>query len=102
MNNNSKGWRAVTGRLPVVHLAGTAYFLDERLGELRRTENPNQRILLRTWAGRSALRVVKWSSCRRCGLRLGFVGTSGAEPIRCHACGQEITPAAELSDEHLG
>jgi hypothetical protein len=74
-------------RLPIVEWEGVAYFIDERLRELRAVTNVHHRVEFGSATGRAMLRNTGIVTCARCGREFGIaLRRLGAGGTVCPAC----------------
>ena len=77
------------GMLPMVIVEGTAYFVDERLQELREVENPAISVPFDSPHGCRLRRSAGLVSCPDCGT-MNIAHAPNADRFPCQACGQRL------------
>ena len=77
------------GMLPMAIVEGTAYFVDQRLEELREVENPAISIAFDSPRGCRLRRAAGIFECPDCGT-LNVAGAPAGGATACQGCGQRL------------
>ena len=72
--------------LPVVHLQGTDYFVDERLRQFREVTNPHHYIDFDSETGKRMLGEFYVVKCPSCGLEVGIPRHTTEDIVICRRC----------------
>ena len=75
--------------LPLVHIHG-AYFVDERLREFRRAENPIRRVPFDSKKGQLMLRKFHVDTCGTCGQDVAVLQEPLTSIVKCRVCGAVV------------
>ena len=77
-------------RLPVVCFGQIEYFVDERLREFRRVNNPYRRVVFDSAKGIRMLRGFYVDVCRSCYQDVAIPRSSAAMRVMCPVCGGSV------------
>ncbi len=88
MKAYQKNQKSGPRRLPTIALHDGEYFVDRRLGEFRRVDNPHQRIDFDSPEGEAHRNTFEFIYCLDCGQELCMKLQTDGRPVCCPACGQ--------------